>query len=68
MDFTAIKNKLVDQRAKVKQGLTKGGDLAKQRFGHGTQIDQGEKKINEYLDQEAARRNQTGPDSAGPTV
>ncbi len=65
MDFNDIKNKLVDQKDKVEQGLDKVGDAAKAKFGHDKQVDQGIDKANDYLDQESAKRNQ-GP--AEPTI
>jgi regulator of sigma D len=65
MDFNDIKNKLVDEKDKVEQGLDKVGDAVKAKFGHDDQVDKGVAKANDYLDQQAAERN-NGP--AEPTV
>ena len=68
MNFNQIKGLLVDQRAKVKQGLAKGGDLAAKRFGHGSQINQAEQQIDNYLDREAAQRTKNNPEAGGPAA
>ena len=65
MDFNDIKNKLVDEKDKVEQGLDKVGDAVKAKFGHDDQVDSGIDKANDYLDKEAAERD-GGP--AQPTV
>jgi hypothetical protein len=65
MDFNDIKNKLVDEKDKVEQGLDKVGDAVKAKFGHDDQVDSGIDKANDYLDKEAAERND-GP--AAPAV
>lgn len=65
MDFNDIKNKLVDEKDKVEQGLDKVGDAVKAKFGHDDQVDGGVDKANAYLDKEAAERN-SGPGE--PTV
>ena len=64
MNFDAIKDKLVDSKDKVEQGLGKAGDAAKTKFGHGKEIDQGLKAADGYLDREYAKDHpQTGTDT-----
>jgi hypothetical protein len=65
MDFNDIKNKIVDEKDKVEQGLDKVGDAVKAKFGHDDHVDSGIDKANDYLDKEAAERND-GP--AAPAV
>ncbi len=68
MDFKDVKNKLVDEKDKVEQGLDKAGDAVKAKFGHDDQVDSAIKKANDYLDQQAAERNAGSAETAGPAV
>jgi hypothetical protein len=57
MNFDEIKDKLVDQKDKVEEGLDKAGDFVKGKFGHDDQVDQGVDKAKDYLDDAEQARN-----------
>lgn len=67
MNFDNLKNKLVQSRDQVEKGLGKAGGMAKTRFGHDKQIDQGINAANTYLDNEAAKQHGTPAVPATPT-
>ena len=58
MDFNDIKSKLVDEKDKVQAGLEKVGDAVKAKFGHDDQVDKGVDSANDYLDKQAAERDE----------
>ena len=49
----------MQSRDQVEKGLGKAGGMAKTRFGHDKQIDQGINAANTYLDNEAAKQQAT---------
>ena len=66
MDFDDVKNKLVDEKDKVEQGLDKVGDAVKAKFGHDEQVDRATAKAGDYLDRQAAERDAAPAESAAP--
>jgi hypothetical protein len=54
VDFSDIKNKLIEERDSVEKALEKTGDAVKAKFGHDDQVDKGVAAANDYLDRQAA--------------
>ena len=69
IDFNELKNKaadLVEQHGdKIEQGVEKAGEFAKQRFGHGEQVDKVVDKIQDAIP-DKDRPADPGPQQGGP--
>ena len=68
MDFNDVKNKLVDEKDKVEQGLDKVGDAVKAKFGHDKEVDSATDKASDYLDQQAAARHAAPAEPVTPVA